>query len=224
MNTKLGTPYYVPPEVLDGKYDKRCDLWSIGVITFILLCGEPPFFGNSTADVFRKIKMCDYEFSQEAWKQISKEARNFIEKLIQPNLKLRMTVEQALEHPWINQKPQEEAGLSEARQRRDERVFKRIKELKSLKRLQQEILLILVSLIDENQFQENKHTFQTIDVDHSGSIDKQELKKALTFLLQERFEDREFDELVDKLDFDKDGQISYSEFLSCTLAKKHLDR
>jgi calcium-dependent protein kinase len=152
MNTKLGTPYYVPPEVLDGKYDKRCDLWSIGVITFILLCGEPPFFGNSTADVFRKIKMCDYEFSQEAWKQISKEARNFIEKLVQPNLKLRMTVEQALEHPWINQKPQEEAGLSEARQRRDERVFKRIKELKSLKRLQQEILLILVSLIDENQF------------------------------------------------------------------------
>lgn len=61
-------------------------------------------------------------------------------------------------------------------------------------------------------------------MDHSGSIDKQELKKALTFLLQERFEDREFDELVDKLDFDKDGQISYSEFLSCTLAKKHLDR
>lgn len=136
MNTKLGTPYYVPPEVLDGKYDKRCDLWSIGVITFILLCGEPPFYGPSTADVFRKIKMCDYEFSQETWSQISKEAKNFIEKLVQPNLKLRMTVEQALEHPWISRQPQEEASFTEARQRRDERVFKRIKELKSLKRLQ----------------------------------------------------------------------------------------
>jgi len=107
---------------------------------------------------------------------------------------------------------------------KDERVFKRIKELKILKKLQQEFLLILVSLIDDNQFLENKHTFQTIDVDHSGNIDKSELKKAFYHLLQERFEDSEFDELVDRLDFDKNGQISYSEFLSCTLAKKHLDR
>ena len=52
MNTKLGTPYYVSPEVLDGKYDKRCDLWSIGVITFVCICGEPPFVGKTTADLF----------------------------------------------------------------------------------------------------------------------------------------------------------------------------
>jgi calcium-dependent protein kinase len=82
MNTKLGTPYYVPPEVLDGKYDKRCDLWSIGVIAYILLCGEPPFYGESTAEVFRKIKTCDYDFSPANCKKITKEARNFIEKLI----------------------------------------------------------------------------------------------------------------------------------------------
>jgi calcium-dependent protein kinase len=49
MKTKLGTPYYVAPEVLEGDYDKRCDLWGIGVLTFILLCGEPPFNGNDEA-------------------------------------------------------------------------------------------------------------------------------------------------------------------------------
>lgn len=62
MNTKLGTPYYVSPEVLEGKYDKRCDLWAMGVITFILLAGYPPFNGDTTAEVFKKIKTCDYDF------------------------------------------------------------------------------------------------------------------------------------------------------------------
>jgi calcium-dependent protein kinase len=101
MNTRLGSPYYVAPEVLDGQYDKRCDLWSIGVITYILLCGEPPFFGESTAAVFKKIRKCEYDFSQDVWKSISRNAKLFVMKLIEPNLSLRMTVEQALQHPWM---------------------------------------------------------------------------------------------------------------------------
>ena len=63
MNTKLGTPYYISPEVLKGKYDKSCDMWSIGVITYVLLTGEPPFYGKNAAALFNKIKTCDFEFS-----------------------------------------------------------------------------------------------------------------------------------------------------------------
>jgi calcium-dependent protein kinase len=62
MNTKLGTPYYVSPEVLEGNYDKRCDLWSLGVMTYMLLTGEPPFNGRTDAEVFFKIRTCDYTF------------------------------------------------------------------------------------------------------------------------------------------------------------------
>ena len=105
MNTKLGTPYYVSPEVLDGKYDKRCDLWSIGVITFVLLSGEPPFFGENTAAVFKKIKTTNYKFTAKVWdNEVSELAKLFIERLIEPDLKKRMTVEQALDHPWITEK------------------------------------------------------------------------------------------------------------------------
>ena len=67
MNTKLGTPYYVSPEVLNGNYDKRCDLWSIGVICFVLLSGVPPFHGDNTAQVFKKIQTTDYDFEAEVW-------------------------------------------------------------------------------------------------------------------------------------------------------------
>ena len=93
MNTKLGTPYYISPEILKGKYDKSCDMWSIGVIAFVLLTGEPPFNGKNAAALFKKIKTCDYEFSQEVWKTISADARRFITKTIEPNLNIRLTVE-----------------------------------------------------------------------------------------------------------------------------------
>ena len=67
MNTKLGTPYYISPEILKGKYDKSCDMWSIGVITYVLLTGEPPFYGRNAAALFKKISTCDYEFNQPIW-------------------------------------------------------------------------------------------------------------------------------------------------------------
>ena len=71
MNSKLGTPYYVSPEVLEGLYDKRCDLWAIGVITYILLSGQPPFFGKNEVEVFNKIRCCDYDFPDKQWEDIS---------------------------------------------------------------------------------------------------------------------------------------------------------
>lgn len=93
MDTKLGTPYYVSPEVLQGKYDKGCDMWSIGVITFVLLSGEPPFHGKNAAELFKKIKTCDFDFVQPAWQSISREAKRFIIALIEPNIQNRLTVE-----------------------------------------------------------------------------------------------------------------------------------
>ncbi len=64
MMTKLGTPYYVSPDVLEGNYDKRCDLWAIGVIAYILLSGTPPFNGRNEIEVFNKIRCCDYDFPE----------------------------------------------------------------------------------------------------------------------------------------------------------------
>ena len=78
MITKLGTPYYVSPEVLEGTYDKRCDLWAVGVLTFILLSGFPPFNGKNEKEIFDKIATCDYDFDDKVWEKISEEAQDFI--------------------------------------------------------------------------------------------------------------------------------------------------
>ena len=67
MDVTVGTPLYMSPEVLDGKYDLRCDLWSLGVITFMLLSGQPPFNGKNDDDLIKKIKSTDYDFDHKVW-------------------------------------------------------------------------------------------------------------------------------------------------------------
>ena len=101
METKLGTPYYVSPEVLEGKYDKRCDLWSIGVICYMLLSGKVPFDGKKEIDVFNKIRCCNYDFPASEWASASEASQDFISRLLKTNPDKRMTIQEAMVHPWF---------------------------------------------------------------------------------------------------------------------------
>jgi len=101
MSTIVGTPYYIAPEVLRKKYDKTCDLWSVGVIAYILLCGYPPFNGNNNNETHRAISHGIYYFPSREWKGTSRESRDFIRQLLKMDPSKRMTVEEALNHPWI---------------------------------------------------------------------------------------------------------------------------
>ncbi|XP_054546219.1 calcium/calmodulin-dependent protein kinase type 1G isoform X7 [Talpa occidentalis] len=101
MSTACGTPGYVAPEVLAQKpYSKAVDCWSIGVITYILLCGYPPFYEDSESKLFEKIKEGSYEFESPFWDDISESAKDFICHLLEKNPEERYTCEKALQHPW----------------------------------------------------------------------------------------------------------------------------
>ncbi|XP_044141938.1 calcium/calmodulin-dependent protein kinase type 1G [Bufo gargarizans] len=102
MSTACGTPGYVAPEVLAQKpYSKAVDCWSIGVITYILLCGYPPFYEETESKLFEKIKDGSYEFESPFWDDISKSAKDFIGCLLEKDPKRRYNCESALKHPWI---------------------------------------------------------------------------------------------------------------------------
>ncbi|XP_040049209.2 calcium/calmodulin-dependent protein kinase type 1D isoform X1 [Gasterosteus aculeatus] len=102
MSTACGTPGYVAPEVLAQKpYSKAVDCWSIGVITYILLCGYPPFYEESETRLFSKIMKAQYEFDSPFWDDISDSAKDFIRNMMQKNPSMRLSTDAALRHPWI---------------------------------------------------------------------------------------------------------------------------
>lgn len=82
LKEKLGTPYYIAPEVLNKQYDEKCDIWSCGVILYIILSGTPPFNGNSDAEIMKKVKAGKFSFDIPEFKNVSDKAKDLIAKLL----------------------------------------------------------------------------------------------------------------------------------------------
>ena len=99
LTERTGTPYYIAPEVIKNEYTEKCDIWSAGVIMYIMLCGFPPFSGNSDKEILHKVSIGRYNFPSPEWDNISYEAKDFIEKAMNINENLRLSAREALAHP-----------------------------------------------------------------------------------------------------------------------------
>jgi len=103
--TACGTPYYVAPEVVTSRgYGKEVDLWSVGVITYFLLAGFPPFMGETLPAIIEQIVSGEYDFPSPYWDQVSSKAKDFISKLLEVDPSKRLTADAALKHPWLAEK------------------------------------------------------------------------------------------------------------------------
>jgi calcium-dependent protein kinase len=101
MTTVVGTPYYVAPEVLKGSYEKQCDIWSLGIILYVFLCGFPPFEGESNTQIFKNIMGQKLSFGEAEWDEISNEAKDLLTKMLERDPLTRITSEDALAHAWF---------------------------------------------------------------------------------------------------------------------------
>jgi calcium-dependent protein kinase len=104
MTQTYGTAYYIAPEVLQSEYSEKCDLWSVGVILYILLSGRPPFDGNDDKEIVKNVKIGLYSMSGPEWKNISKDAIDLIKKMLTYEPNNRISAEAALNHVWIKKK------------------------------------------------------------------------------------------------------------------------
>lgn len=102
MDEVLGSPIYMSPEIIrKEKYDQQVDVWSAGVVAYVLLSGKPPFFGQNKDDVYKAITDMPLEFPQEDFCLVSKQGVDFLKKVLEKDPKKRLTVTEVLEHPWL---------------------------------------------------------------------------------------------------------------------------
>eukprot|EP01129_Flabellula_baltica_P016157 TRINITY_DN847_c0_g1_i2.p2 TRINITY_DN847_c0_g1~~TRINITY_DN847_c0_g1_i2.p2 ORF type:complete len:400 (-),score=83.14 TRINITY_DN847_c0_g1_i2:1814-3013(-) len=103
LQTACGTPEYVAPEVLmSAPYDQSADIWSIGVITFMILSGKPPFYGADNHEIFTRILRVDFHYIGKVWRGVSRSAKNFIEALLEPDPDMRPSADKCLQAPWFS--------------------------------------------------------------------------------------------------------------------------
>jgi calcium-dependent protein kinase len=213
----VGSPYYVAPEVLCKHYGPEADVWTAGVIIYILLSGVPPFWAETQQGIFDAVLRGAIDFDSEPWPAISDSAKDLIRRMLRSPPSDRLTAHQVLCHPWIC-----ENGVAPDRPL-DPAVLSRLKHFSAMNRLKKMALRVIAQSLSDEELAGLKEMFKAMDTDASGAITFDELKEGLRrhgSVLRES----EIRDLMDAADVDRSGTIDYDEFIAATVHMSKLDR
>ena len=212
-NRRVGTPYYMSPEMVRGNFNYASDVWSIGVILFIMVTGKQPFRGKSKEEVFEKIKRGAYDRNTLSKAKCSKEVKDLIKKMLVTEHSKRITVECALDHIWFKQfEKNKNINLVV-----DQEIIESLKQFQYQNIFQKEIRFYLAKLCSDKEIIKLKQAFLAIDKDNSGEIEQEEIPKIFNELNIEA-SDTELKNIFSSMDFHCDGKVNYSEFLAATIS------
>jgi calcium-dependent protein kinase len=194
LDEKLGTPYYIAPEVLAKSYGSKCDIWSCGVITYITLSGIPPFNGASDQEIMKKVKSGKFSFADPVWAGVSAEAKDFISQLLTLDQDKRPSAEQALQHPWIV----EANKLTTANLQSDVAMnaLNNLQNFNANSKLQQATYAFIASqLLGKQEKESIDKVFRAMDVNGDGKLSKEEIQNGYLTFFGRSLNDEEVDEM-----------------------------
>lgn len=223
LTKQIGTSFYIAPDVLKNSYNEKCDLWSCGVILFILLSGTPPFYGLCEDEIYQKIIYGNYSFKNSIWTQVSPEGKDLIVKLLEVDQVKRLSAREAMEHPWFKRLE----NIKYTKEISDNNllaIIKNISEFRAEQKLQQATLAYLVHSLPSNEEISNaKEVFLAFDVNNDGRLTKDELAQGMSKILNESTSfSQDVDLLMRTIDSDNNGFIEFEEFLRASIDKEKL--
>jgi len=225
---KVGTPYTVAPECIRGEgYDEKCDVWSIGVICYLLLCGETPFGGDSADDdlyqVRQNITSGNVPFDPDLWGNVSEEAIDFIKTLLVLDPERRPSALEAQNHPWIHSLWKKSHDCQDTTL--NPKVVTGLVSFKSLSTTKRFLCEVLSFTLQPDQITGLHEEFEKMDVDGTGEISLSKFKDALLAQSDDHcLGEDEIDEMFSGLKLrDTDASIQWHEFLATCLSQCHID-
>lgn len=227
LTTCAGTPYYLAPEVLRGSYGKKCDVWSIGVMAYIVLCGKPPFYGEEDEEIFYQIRNSERRgpsFQDDAdspplWAGISDNAKEFIQLCLTFDPNKRPSAQQALQHPWIVQ-----AGSQLTKEMSPEVAARALENMQAFnadsKLKQATYAFMSAQIITKAERSEIDTVFRALDKAGTGMLNKDVVREGYKEHFGRLVSEEEIDDMFAKVDTDGSGFIDYSEFVVSAISAK----
>jgi calcium-dependent protein kinase len=215
----VGTPSYMSPEMIDGNVTYVSDIWSVGVIVYQMITGDLPFKDDDNKTLYEKIKNGNYDTEILNEKDCSEEVKDFINKALQKDIKNRLTVDEALNHPWIKKFSINNLDQSLI----NEDSIKLFIQFSKRPALHKEIFYFFAKISNETDIVDYKNVFNSFDANNKGCLSKEDLKTGLEKNKIDIDEDT-LDCIFKGLDFHNSGRISYSEFLAAMVSSKNFNK
>lgn len=209
LKDAVGTLYYSAPEVLNKDYDAKCDLWSCGIISFLLLTGHSPFDQDDDSVIIERVKSLKFSDLQEKLRNVSEFGQDFIRKLICPAAE-RIDAEEALRHPWLNTPAPKDVELN---------ALEALRKFNKGNKIQEAVHTYIASqCLTIEETRELKQLFLRIDLNGDGKLSKEELAEYYFKVMGDQ-DTAEIDKIMNDIDTDKSGFVDYSEFIRATVSK-----
>ncbi|XP_071706396.1 calcium-dependent protein kinase 24-like [Rutidosis leptorrhynchoides] len=212
----VGSPYYMAPEVLRRSYGAEIDVWSAGVILYILLCGVPPFWAETEEGIAQAIIKGDINFRRDPWPRVSEDAKNLVKGMLEPDASKRLNVEQVLGSRWIqNADKVPDIPLGDD-------VRARIQQFSLMNKFKKKVISLVAENLPDEQIDGLKKMFYEMDKDKNGSLTFEELKDGLSTIGDQPVTDPEIQMFMEAADLDHNGVLNCEEFLTIVVHLKKI--
>ncbi|XP_004288057.1 PREDICTED: CDPK-related kinase 5 [Fragaria vesca subsp. vesca] len=216
LNDIVGSAYYVAPEVLHRAYGTEADVWSVGVIAYILLCGSRPFWARTESGIFRAVLKADPSFDEPPWPTLSTEARDFVKRLLNKDPRKRMTAAQALSHPWLKNYSTVQIPL-------DILIFKLMKIYMRSSPLRKTALRALSKTLTVDELYYLKEQFALLEPNKNGTISLENIKTALMKNATDAMKEARIADFLASLNALQYRRMDFEEFCTATLSVHQLE-